>query len=130
MSASAGSNTLTGLIPVIYEAMDVIPRELVGAIQAVQMDPSEDQAGLGQTIRSPIVPVATAVDISPGVTDTNGSGHTIGYADLVINNAKNAPILWAGEEQFLLKTEYAGIIKNQFEQSFRLLGNLIEASVV
>jgi hypothetical protein len=130
MTASAGSNTLTGLIPVIYEAMDVIPRELVGAIAAIQMDPSAEMAGLNQTIRSPIVPVATAVDVSPGVTNTNGSGQTIGFADLVISKAKNAPILWAGEEQLLLKSEYAGIVKNQFAQSFRILGNLIEADVV
>ncbi len=130
MTASAGSNTLTGLIPVIYEAMDVIPRELVGAIQAVQLDPSAEMAGLNQTIRSPIVPTATAVDVVPGVTNTNGSGQTIGYADLVINNVKNAPILWAGEEQMLLGAEYQGIVKRQFQQSFRTLGNLIEQSVV
>lgn len=130
MTASAGSNTLTGLIPVIYEAMDVIPRELVGAIQAVQMDPSADMAGLNQTIRSPIVPVATMVDVSPGVTNTNGSGTTIGYADLVISNAKNSPILWSGEEQLLLKQEYSGIVRDQFAQAFRVLGNAIEASVV
>jgi hypothetical protein len=130
MSASAGSNTLSGLIPVIYEAMDVIPRELVGAIQAVQMDPSAEMAGLNQTIRSPIVPVASAVDVSPGVTNTNGSGQVIGYADLVISKAKNAPILWAGEEQMLLGAEYQGIVKRQFQQSFRTLGNLIEADVV
>jgi hypothetical protein len=110
--------------------MDVIPRELVGAIQAVQLDPSAEMAGLNQTIRSPIVPTATAVDVVPGVTNTNGSGQTIGYADLVINNVKNAPILWAGEEQMLLGAEYQGIVKRQFQQSFRTLGNLIEQSVV
>jgi hypothetical protein len=130
MSASAGQNTLTGLIPVIYEAMDVIPRELVGAIQAVQLDPSAEMAGLNQTIRSPIVPVATAVDVVPGVTNTNGSGQTISFADLLISKVKNSPILWSGEEQLLLKAEYAGIVKRQFQQSFRTLGNLIEADVV
>jgi hypothetical protein len=130
MAASAGSNTLTGLLPIIYEAMDVIPRELVGALGAVTLDPSAEMAGLNQTIRSHIVPVATAVDIAPGVTNTNGAGATIGYADLVISNAKNSPILWSGEEQLLLKDQYAGVVKDQFSQAFRTLGNLIEADVV
>lgn len=130
MAASAGSNTLTGLIPVIYEAMDVIPRELVGAINGVTLDPSAEMAGLNQTIRSHVAPVATAVDVAPGVTNTNGAGATIGYADLVISKAKNSPILWSGEEQLLLKDQYSSIVADQFRQAFRTLGNLIEADVV
>ena len=130
MAAVAGSNTLTGLIPVIYEAMDVIPRELVGAISAVTLDPSAEMAGLNQTIRSHVAPPAVAVDIAPGVTNANGAGQTINYADLLISKAKNAPILWSGEEQMLLKDQYAGIVADQFRQSFRTLGNLIENDIV
>lgn len=130
MAASAGSNTLTNLIPVIFEAMDVVPRELVGAIAGVTMDPSADMAGLNQTIRSHVVPPATAVDVSPGVTNTNGAGQTLGYADLTISKVKNAPILWSGEEQMLISDKYAKVVADQFRQSFRTLGNLIEADVV
>jgi len=130
MSASSGSNTLTGLIPVIYEAMDVIPRELIGAIGGVTMDPSADMAGLNQTIRSHVVPAASMVDVAPGVTNTNGSGATIGYADLQITKVKNSPILWSGEEQLLLKDQYSTIVRDQFAQAFRTLSNAIEADVV
>jgi hypothetical protein len=130
MTATAGQNTLTGLFPVMYEAMDVIPRELVGAIQAVQMDPSAQMAGLNQTVRSPIAPPATMVDVVPGVINSNGTGSVIGFKDVVISNSKNSPILWSGEEQLLLKEEYRGIVKDQFSQAFRTLGNAIEQSVV
>jgi hypothetical protein len=130
MTAVAGSNTLTGLIPVIYEAMDVIPRELVGAIGAVQMDPSAEMAGLGQIITSHVVPPATAVDIVPGVTNTFGQSQTIGTVNLSITKSKNAGFVWSGEEQLLLKAQYASILKDQFAQAFRTLGNLVEQDVV
>jgi hypothetical protein len=130
MTASAGSNTLTGLIPVIYEALDVVPRELVGAIGAVQMDPSQEMAGLNQTVRSHVVATASNIDVSPGVTNSNGSGETVGFVDLSITKVRNSPILWSGEEQLLLKEQYAGIVRDQFAQRFRSLVNEMENDVV
>lgn len=132
MTALAGSNTLTGLIPVIYEAMDVIPRELLGAIGAVQLDSSASKAGLNQVIRSPIVPVGGLVDIVPGVTNTNAVAQTIGTADLTISKSKAYSFVWAGEEQLQLNAtgDFNAILANQFRQAFRVLGNAMEADIV
>lgn len=129
MSASAGSNTLTGLIPVIYEALDVVPRELVGAIGAVTLDAKSDMYGLNQTVRSHVAAAATNIDVSPGVTNTNGAGETVGTVDLTITKVRNSPILWSGEEQLLLKDQYAGILRDQFAQRFRSLVNEMETDV-
>ena len=130
MAASLGSNTLTGLIPVIYEAMDVIPRELIAGISAVQRDSSADMAALNQTIRSHIVPTMAMVDVNPGVTNANGIAQTIGYADLQITKVKNVPFVWAGEEQMALSSQYAGIVRDQFSQAFRTLANAVENDIV
>jgi hypothetical protein len=124
------ANTLTGLIPVIYEAMDVIPRELIAGISAVQRDSSADQAALNQTIRSHVVPTMSMVDVTPGVTNTNGIAQTIGYADLQITKSKNVPFVWAGEEQMAVSSQYAGIVRDQFAQAFRTLANAMELDVV
>ena len=128
--ASAGSNTLTGLLPIIYKALDVVPRELVGAIGGVTLDPSADMYGLNQTVRSHVVPTASAIDVAPGVTNATASGQTINYVDLVITKARQAQVLWSGEEQLLLKDQYAGILRDQFAQAFRTLVNEMELNVV
>ena len=46
------ANTLTNLIPDAYAALDVVSRELTGAIPGVQRDASADRLATNQTLRS------------------------------------------------------------------------------
>jgi len=61
-------NTLTNLIPDVYASLDVVSRELVGFIPAVQRDATTERAAVNQTVRSFVAPAVTASDITPGVT--------------------------------------------------------------
>ena len=60
------SNTLTGLIPTIYTALDVVSREQVGFIPAVARNAKADAAAKGQTVTAPVAQIATTVDITTG----------------------------------------------------------------
>jgi len=124
------ANTLTGILPVLYEALDTVSREMVGFIPSVRKDTSAKRAGKDQTIRIPVAPAATLEAVTPGAAPAESGSQTIGYTDVSINKVYAAPILWNGEEEMSLKGGNFPIkdnlIKNQFEQAFRALTNQIE----
>jgi len=120
------ANTLTNLVPTMYEAIDVVSRELVGFIPAVSHDASAERAALNQTILVPITQAQTATTITPGVTPPNDGDQTVANVSMTISQQKYVPIRWNGEEQKgqINAGSYAGILKNQFAQAFRTLTKL------
>jgi hypothetical protein len=125
------ANTLTGLIPTIYEALDTVSREMIGFIPAVSRNSSAERAALNQTILVPITPVATLADNTASVTAPNTGDQAITNVSMTINKSKHAPIRWNGEEQrgMLNAGTYGGVLKGQFEQAFRALVNQVEADL-
>ena len=123
------ANTLTGLIPTLYNALDVVSRELVGMIPAVSSDLTFERAAVGQTVTSPVAPAATATDITPGVTSPNDGDQTIGSVSMTITKARRVPVRWNGEEKRGLDNNgasYNVILRDQFAQAMRTLTNEIE----
>lgn len=96
------ANTLTGLIPTIFTALDTVSREQVGFIPAVSRNAKADAAAKDQTVTAPVAPPATTVDITPGATAPNDGDQTIGTVDVKITKSKMAPVKWNGEEQLAL----------------------------
>lgn len=125
------ANTLTGLIPTIYEALDTVSRELVGFVGAVSRDSSAERAAKDQTVRSPVAPAATTENIVPDTTPDDSGNQTIGYVDMTISSAKAAPIRWSGEEELSIRNggQYERIIRDQFTQAMRALVNEVEADL-
>lgn len=129
--AVLGANTLTGLIPTLYEALDVVSREMVGFIPAVMRNSNAERAALNQSILVPITPTVTLADNTPAVSAPNTGDQSIGNVSMTISKSKHAPIRWNGEEQkgLINAGSYAGILRGQFEQAFRTLINEIEADL-
>lgn len=125
-------NTLTGLIPTLYNALDVVSRELVGFIPAVTSDMTYERAAVGQTVMSPVTPAATATDITPAVTPPNDGDQIIGNVPMTITKARRVPIRWNGEEKRGLDNNgaaYNVILSNQIQQGMRTLVNEIESDL-
>lgn len=122
------ANTLTSLIPTIYESLDIVSREMVGFIPAVSRNSSAERAALNQSILIPIAPANSLADNTPAVTAPNTGDQTVGNVSMTISKSKHAPIRWNGEEQrgLLNAGTYNGILQNQFVQAFRSLINQIE----
>src|ERR1700704_6027972 len=122
------ANTLTSLIPTIYNSLDVVSREMVGFIPAVSRDVSDERAALNQTILVPVTGAQTAADNTAAVTPPNTGDQTISNVSMTISKSKHVPIRWNGEEKLGMKSAgtYGRVLGQQFEQAFRTLVNLIE----
>lgn len=126
----ASLNTLTGLLPVIYSAVDTVSREQTGSIMACNRDSTFEQAHKGATVRSPVAPAASASDITPGAYAPDSGGQTIGYVDMSINKFRKVEVQWTGEEQGAVGGNYNAILADQFKQAFRALNNEIASDIV
>lgn len=125
------ANTLTGLIPTVYAALDVVSRELVGFIPSVTMDGGVERAALNQTVLVPLAPPAAAEDITPGQLPPDTGDQTIGNTPITITKSRAVPFRWTGEEQRGVNTGPGtqSIRTGQIAQCFRTLANEIEGDL-
>lgn len=125
------ANTLTGIIPTLYDALHVVSREMVGFIPAVRRDSAATRAAVGQTVRSPIGVAGDLEDITPGVNPANTGDTTVAYTDVTINRSKAAPVRWNGEEQLAVGAtgQINVILRDQFVDAMRKLTNAIEVDL-
>lgn len=122
------ANTLTGLIPTLYEALSTVSREMVGFIPAVNRDSNAERAAVNQVVRVPIGESGALEDITPGATPANSGDTSPTYADITITKSKAAPIRWNGEEQRAVGSSgtYNQILADQFADGMRKIVNAME----
>src|SRR5215831_10578444 len=122
-------NTLTGLIPTLYAARDIVSRELTGLIPSVTIDAEASRAALNQTVRVHVTPAFFASDITPAMTPPTPNGVTIGYVDMVITKARAIQVPWSGEERQSIDQNGPGIdnvVRDEVAQAMRALANEVE----
>lgn len=126
-----GTLTLTGLIPTIYEAMDVVSREMVGFIPAVSRDSSAERAAVNQDVTSPVVGAMAAEDLTPAAYAADTPNQTIGSVTMKITKARSVPFGITGEETVGLRN--AGTLntinRDRIAQAIRTLTNEIEGDL-
>lgn len=123
------ANTLTGLIPTIYQVADRVLREQVGFIGGVHLNASAEQAAKDQTISYPVVPAMTASDITPAAAPTEPTGMTVGYGTMSISKSRKVPFHWSGEEKQSVGGLADPIKEAQIAQAFRTLVNEVETDL-
>ena len=126
-------NTLTNLIPTLYEALDVVSRELVGFIPSVTRDSQLARAAIGQKVYSPVAPAASAGDVSAATVPPDNGEQSIGNISLAITKSRYVPIRWQGEESLQMNSPgglgVKTLMRDQFAQGMRTLCNEIEADL-
>lgn len=122
------ANTLNQLVPDLYEALDVISRELTGFIPAVSRDSSIARAALGEQVRVPVTAESASADNTPGVTAPDTGDANIDNVAVTISKSKHVPVRWNGEETRGLTNAgtFTTIQADRFYQAMRTLVNEIE----
>lgn len=123
------ANTLTGLIPTMYEAADIVSRELTGFIPAVMLDASADSAAVNQSINYPVIGASTAADITASATGPDPSDETYGYGTMSISKSRSVTFYQTGEDQKGLGRLNAQILRDHFAQAMRTLTNEVETDL-
>lgn len=131
MGFAMGANTLTNLIPTLYQALDVVSRELVGFIPAVARDSGIERAALNETVNIYIAPPIVGADITPGVTAPSDGDAVLGNTTMTITKSRYWPVRWNGEEQKGVNNsgQLQNVIRDQFAQAFRAGVNEVEADL-
>lgn len=126
-----GTLTLNGLLPVIYNAMEVISREQIGMIPAVSRDSGAERAAINETVRSPSVGPMVAEDLTPGAVAADTPNQTINYVDMTIQKARSVPFGITGEEARGLNNggTLGNINAQRITQALRTLSNEIESDL-
>lgn len=125
------ANVLNNLIPDLYEALDVVSRELTGFIPAVARNSSIERAALNELVRVPVTPTASSSNNTPGVTAPDSGDQTIDNVQVAITKSKHVPVRWNGEETKGLVNAgiFSSIQADRFYQGMRTLVNEIEADL-
>ena len=123
--------TLTGLIPDIYAAMNVIAREQVGFIPAVSRDSTAERAALNQTVRSPVVGAMAAEDLTQGAYAVDAGDQTINYVDMTISKQRSVAFGINGDDTMRLQSAgtYANVNQQRIAQALRTLSNEVETDL-
>jgi hypothetical protein len=124
-------NTLSNLMPYIYQALDTVAREMVGFIPAVSKDTGAERAALGEVIQVPITTAQVAQDVISGVIPPDTGDQTVGTVAMTISKSKFVPIRWNGEQQKGVRNSgmFESIVRDQFTQAFRTLTNMVETDL-
>jgi len=119
-----GALTLTNLLPVAFEALDVISREQMGMVLAVSRDSKASQAALNDYVTSHVVGEMPAEDLVAANVSATTPSQTIGNVQVQITKSRSVPFGITGEETMSLRNAgtLSTINRDRLAQAFRTLG--------
>lgn len=115
------------MIPTLYEALDIVSRELVGVIPTATISAEASGASIGQSVRVPITNRAVAEDVVPTGSNPDPTSDTVDYTAITINKWRRTKMTWTGDEQNGLGSMASPIMVAEYAQKMRTLVNEMEA---
>ena len=125
------ANTITAITPDIYEALDIVSRELTGLIPAVSLSASADRAGKDQNIQVDIAQAVAGVDITPAMTAPDPAAETAAATTVQITKERAFPFKLSGQDNKVLNTGvgYQNHRAGRIAQAIRAAVNEVETDL-
>jgi len=124
-------NTITAILPDIYEALDVVSRELAGMIPSVTMAASAERAAKDQNILVDVAPVVAGADATPAMVVPDPTGLTSVPVTMTINKERAFAFGFNGNDAKGLNTGvgYLNHRAGKVAQAIRACVNEIEVDL-
>lgn len=125
------ANILTKMIPDLYQALDVVSREMVGFVPSVARNSSAERAAVDEDIIVPVSVPHALSDTTPSMVVPDPSDFTVDNVAIKITKSKNYSFGLTGEEYRGLENGVGAnsILRGNIEQALRVLCNQIEEDV-
>lgn len=124
-------NTLTAITPDLYEAMDMVSRELTGLIPAVTLSASAERAAKDQNIQVDIAPAVVGVDVTPSMAIPDPAGLTSTPTTIQITKERTFPFGINGNDAKTLNSGvgYQNHRAGKIAQAIRAAVNEVEVDL-
>lgn len=125
------TDTITAILPHIYEALDVVSREPVGMIGSVTLSASAQRASLNQSVDVPIEGAIVGVTSTPAMTVPEPGAQTPTVATITISNSKAYPFQISGDVEKGYNTAHGWLNgkTGRIAQAIRACTNDVEATL-
>ena len=126
------ANTLTDLIPSLYQGLDIVSRELTGMIPSVTMNSEASRAAVGQNVTIPITGAANVVDITPAMSTPEPTDQVVTNTSMTITKSRAAEFGIVGESIRGLNNsgaQWQTVQAGMFAQAIRKLVNEVESDL-
>lgn len=124
-------NTITAILPDVYEALDVVSRELTGMIPSVTMSASAERAAKDQNITVDISPTIAGEDATPAMSPPDPTGLTSTPTVMTISKERVFPFGFNGNDAKGLNTGvgYMNHRAGKIAQAIRACVNEVETDL-
>ncbi|MBO7735349.1 MAG: hypothetical protein J6S67_22475 [Methanobrevibacter sp.] len=124
-------NVLTKMIPDLYQALDVVSRELVGFVPSVARNSSAARAAVNEAVIVPVSVPHSLVDVAPAMSVPEPSDFTVDNVAIKITKSKSYSFGLNGEEYRGLENGVGAnsILQGNIQQGLRTLCNQIEEDI-
>lgn len=124
-------NVLTKMIPDLYQALDVVSRELTGFIPSVARNSSAERAAVNESIIVPVSVPHSLVDVAPAMAVPEPTDFSVDNTVIQITKSKSYSFGLNGEEYRGLENGVSAnaILQGNIQQGLRVLCNEIEKDI-